>query len=146
MKTPCFEYKGYYGSAEYSFEDKLLYGKLLFIRDLISYSAISARDIESNFRHAVDSYLESCAEGGREPNRPYSGTFNIHIGQDLHMLAAIKAELGGLSLNDFVREAVAEKVARDKKPLAKTRHVKKEAAAAKKITQPLKSKPEASIK
>lgn len=31
------EYKGYYGSVEYSREDALLYGKVLGINSLISY-------------------------------------------------------------------------------------------------------------
>ena len=31
------KYKGYYGSIEASTEDNCLYGKLLFIRPLVSY-------------------------------------------------------------------------------------------------------------
>ena len=61
------EYKGYYGSVEYSSEDVLLYGKVLGINSLISYEGESVAELQQDFEGAVDDYLEMCAENGTEP-------------------------------------------------------------------------------
>lgn len=51
------EYKGYYGSVEYSSEDVLLYGKVLGINSLISYEGESVAELQQDFEGAVDDYL-----------------------------------------------------------------------------------------
>ena len=37
--SKLLEYKGYYGSTDVSVEDGALFGKILFINDLITYEA-----------------------------------------------------------------------------------------------------------
>lgn len=89
------EYKGYIGSVEFSAEDKRLFGKVLFIDSLLMYSGESIRELEAAFHETVDAYLELCAAKGREPNKSYSGSFNIRIGSDLHRKCAIEAHRRG---------------------------------------------------
>ena len=43
------EHKGYYGSVSFSTEDHVLFGKLLYIRALVSYEAETAAGIEKAF-------------------------------------------------------------------------------------------------
>ena len=62
------------------------------------------------FEEAVEDYLASCARLGREPQRPYSGRFNIRIPADLHARAATRAAERGISLNKLVEQAIAETV------------------------------------
>ena len=64
------EYKGYYGSVEYSREDELLHGKLVGIRGLVSYDGICLGSLKSCFMEAVDDYLEMCESEGLEPEKP----------------------------------------------------------------------------
>ena len=78
------EYKGYYGSVEYSREDALLYGKVLGINSLISYEGESGAELPQEFDGAVDDYLEVCAETGTEPEKTYKGSFNVRIAPQLH--------------------------------------------------------------
>lgn len=107
-REDLLEYNGYYGSVEYSAEDRLLTGKILFINDLVMYMSPTATDIEEKFRSAVDLYLENCARLNQKPEKPFSGTFNVRIGQELHRKAAIKAERNGQSLNEFVKDAIGK--------------------------------------
>ena len=109
------KYKGYLGSIEPSVEDNCLYGKILFINDLITYEAETVSELEKEFRAAVDDYLETCKALGREPQKPCSGSFNVRIGEDLHRVAAMQAELSGVSLNDFVKTAIEEKATKENK-------------------------------
>ena len=103
-------YKGYTGSIEYNSEDELLFGKVLGITGLISYEGDTGVQLEANFREAVDDYLAFCLEKGIEPERPYKGSFNVRIPAELHQQAALLAQEGKQSLNNFVAEAIRLKV------------------------------------
>jgi predicted HicB family RNase H-like nuclease len=50
-------YRGYTGTAEWSEEDQVFFGKLLGTEDLISYEAATHFDLENEFRVAVDEYI-----------------------------------------------------------------------------------------
>lgn len=105
MKQP-FEYKGYLGSAEVDLDDNLLVGRLLFIKDVVSYVADSPRALEAAFREAVDDYLATCAQLGDQPDAPCKGTFNVRVGPDRHKEAVLAALKRGISLNDLVSQAI----------------------------------------
>lgn len=100
------KYKGYFGSVKCDFEEGVLHGKILHIRDLVTYEAESPKDLKRAFEAAVDDYLETCAELGKDPDQPYTGTFNVRIGPELHYEAAVYATEHGMKLNQVVSEAV----------------------------------------
>jgi len=102
-------YKDYIGSIEPQVEDDKLYGKLLFIRDLVTYEADTLTELKKEFETSVDAYLQDCEEVGRRPDRPCKGTFNVRIPPELHRNIVLAAK--SKSLNQFVREALEEKLA-----------------------------------
>jgi predicted HicB family RNase H-like nuclease len=104
------EYKGYTGSIEYSKEDDLLYGKVLGIRGLISYEGKTGRELEEDFKEAIDTYLEDCKERAVDPERPFKGSFNVRISAKLHQKAALLAMEEKMSLNNFVAESIRERI------------------------------------
>ena len=104
------EYKGYIGSIEYSPEDHCFFGKLEMIDDLVTFEADNARELEENFRNAVDEYLETCKVLGREPQKTYKGVFNVRIEPELHKKLYKEALKAGMSLNSFVRQALSKEV------------------------------------
>jgi predicted HicB family RNase H-like nuclease len=101
-------YKGYDGSVEYSAEDRLLHGRILGTRDMVLYDGASIREIEKNFRGAVDEYLEFCKAEGKSPDVPFKGNFNVRVPQDLHQRAALYAVEHDLKLNAVVQVALRE--------------------------------------
>jgi predicted HicB family RNase H-like nuclease len=100
------KYKDYLGSAEVSQKDACLHGKILFIQDLVTYEATTVPELEQSFQDAVDDYLETCKEVGKEPDRPFTGTFQIRISPDAHRQAAMEAKLLDQSLNEWVGKAI----------------------------------------
>lgn len=64
------EYKGYTGSIEYSPEDKIHYGSLLYIKDFINYEANTVEDLFDEFHKAVDDYLSMCESIQKQPDIP----------------------------------------------------------------------------
>jgi len=100
------EYKGYYASLHFSSEDEVFYGKLLGIDDLVNFEGASVKELKKAFHEAVEDYLETCKELGKEPNKTYKGTFNVRITTNLHKEAAVLAASRNISLNDFVKTAI----------------------------------------
>lgn len=100
------EYKGYFGSIEVSIEDNVLYGKLLHINDLITFEAETVGELENVFKEAVDDYLEYCTQLGKEPEKPFKGSFNVRISPENHKKAVAQATRMGISLNQFVETAI----------------------------------------
>ncbi len=102
------QYKSHDGSVLYSAEDKMLHGRVLGIRDMISFGGTDVRSLEENFRDAVDEYLRFCEGRGKTPDAPFKGSFDVRIQQDLHQRAALYAEEHDLKLNAVVQQALRE--------------------------------------
>jgi predicted HicB family RNase H-like nuclease len=103
------EHKGYLGSVEIDMKDHFVFGRLLFIRDVVSYRSEDLKHIRSAFEAAVDDYLLTCAELHEAPDVPCKGTFNVRIGAELHQKVALAASRQEVSLNEWVKDACAQK-------------------------------------
>jgi predicted HicB family RNase H-like nuclease len=101
-------YRGYHGSIEASPADDCLFGKLQFIRALVSYEGQTVAKLERAFHQAVDDYLADCARSGHAPEVPCKGSFNVRVGHDLHLAASVEAARRSITLNDLTRRALAE--------------------------------------
>jgi predicted HicB family RNase H-like nuclease len=106
--SETLQYKGYDGLVLYSAEDKLLYGHIAGIRDMVTYDGVDVKSLETNFRDAIDEYLAFCNETGKTPDKPFKGTFNVRVGPDLHKRAALLAEARRTKLNTVVQQALEE--------------------------------------
>jgi len=104
-------YKNFIGSVHFSAEDKVFHGKIEGISDLVTFEGQTVAELIKAFHEAVNDYIELCKEAGKEPERPFKGSFNVRIPSDLHRKAAKKATLMGISLNQLVQKALEDKVA-----------------------------------
>lgn len=101
-------YKGYSARPEFSVDDKVFYGKILGIDDLVDFYTADAGKLEEEFHAAVDDYLEFCEEVGKAPQKEYNGSFSIRVAPELHRKAATKALEEGTTLNRVVEKALEE--------------------------------------
>jgi predicted HicB family RNase H-like nuclease len=115
-------YKSFTGSVEVSLEDGCLIGRVLFIDDIITYEGETVLELTANFEAAVDRYLAHCKRTGKPANKPYSGTFNVRVGPDLHREAAIAANDASINLNEFVAGAIKAAVKKDALPAVVHNH------------------------
>lgn len=103
-------HKGYHGSIHYNARERVFYGKVEFIRALVSYEGRDADSLEAAFVDAVEDYLELCVSQGQLPEKPFKGSFNVRIAPELHEQVAIAAVQHGMTLNRFVAEALSQAV------------------------------------
>lgn len=106
--SQTLEYKGYDGCVLYSAEDKLLHGRIMGIRDMVTYEGTDVRSLEKNFKASVDEYLAFCKAEGKTPNTPFKGSFNVRLSHDLHKRAVLYAEEHNRKLNAVVHDALQE--------------------------------------
>jgi len=104
------EYKGYYGTVDFSVADNILFGKVIGVNSLISYEGDSIQSLRKDFEDAVDDYLETCSELGIQPEKLYRGKFNVRVSPELHKTVAYYAASKGQSLNSTVEEALQQYV------------------------------------
>lgn len=53
-----FEFKGYNGSVEFSEEDKVFFGKIQGINDVVTFEGASIIELKEAFQESVLDYLE----------------------------------------------------------------------------------------
>jgi predicted HicB family RNase H-like nuclease len=105
-------YKGYIGQVEYDDEQHIFSGSVINTRDVITFQGETVQELEKAFRDSVDDYLAWCREDGVEPEKPYSGKFNVRFDPAIHQRAAIAAKREGVSLNRFVERSVEYELSR----------------------------------
>ena len=100
-------YKGYSGTVEYDESVNRLVGKVLGLRNaLLLYEGDNIEDLRKDFENAIDFYLKDCEREGVEPEKPYSGNVVLRMTTELHAKAVEKASSIGVSLNEFIRQAI----------------------------------------
>ena len=105
-------YKGYIGNVEYDDEAKIFAGTVINTRTVITFQGTSVEEIEREFHNSVDDYLEWCRQDNVEPEKPYSGKFNVRFVPELHRRAALAAKKLNMSLNGFVEKSVEDELAK----------------------------------
>ncbi|ETX02119.1 MAG: hypothetical protein ETSY1_04755 [Candidatus Entotheonella factor] len=101
-------YKNYSARIEYSDEDQCFVGRVVGIRDIISFHGDSVDEIRQAFQEAVDFYLETCTQRGEPPNKPYSGNLMLRVSPEVHAAVAAAAEVSGKSINQWASETLSK--------------------------------------
>ena len=108
--TDILMYKNFVGSVHFSSEDEIFHGKLTGVDDLVTFEGESVQNLKKAFEEAVDDYLALCETIGKSPTKSFKGSFNVRINPGLHKKAAYRSAEKGVSLNQFVEQAISEKV------------------------------------
>jgi predicted HicB family RNase H-like nuclease len=101
-------YKGYAGSIEFDDEDMVFHGRVLGIRDIVTFEAESADELIKAFHDSVDDYLDFCAEKNQEPQKPYSGKLALRTTPEIHALLSKAASNDGKSINQWISDTLAD--------------------------------------
>ncbi len=108
------EYKGYTAEVEFDESVGRLHGRVLNsgAYPIAIFEATDVEGIQHEFHRSIDEYLASCREDGIEPRKPFSGKLNVRLGPDLHQRVARSAAESGLSLNNWIRQALEKSASR----------------------------------
>jgi predicted HicB family RNase H-like nuclease len=99
-------YKGYTARIEFDARDDIFVGRILGVRDIISFHAEAVGKLRKEFESAVNGYLAYCDEKGIDPEKPSSGKMMLRVPPEVHSAANIAAQASGKSLNQWAAEII----------------------------------------
>ena len=99
-------YKGFIGTVSFSYDDRIFYGKIEGIDDLVTFEGSTVEELESAFRYMVDQHLADCKKEGKPAEKSYKGVFNVRISPKLHKKASHVAIQKGITLNQMIKQAL----------------------------------------
>lgn len=103
MNKPLM-YKGYSVQLEFDPEDRIFFGRITGIADLVTFHGETVDGLIQAFEEAVDGYLIMSHQLGRPPAKPYSGRLMLRIPPEVHARVAAIAAGQGKSLNAWAQE------------------------------------------
>lgn len=103
-------YKEFIGSVHFSADDKVFYGKVEGINDLITFEGETVKELTDAFQYVVDEHIKDCESEEKAPEKSYKGSFNVRLTPELHRKIAMSAKMHGESINKFVSDALSKSV------------------------------------
>ena len=99
-------YKSFIGSIQFRAAEKIFFGKIEGINDLVTFEGKTVDRLISSFHEAVDDYLELCKMKKKDPHKSFKGSFNVRVNPQIHARAYHTAKALKLSLNQFVQKSI----------------------------------------
>ena len=104
------EYKDYKAIIEFDEDAELFHGEVITTKDVITFQGASVEDLKQAFADSVDDYLSWCEERGEEPDKAFSGKFNLRISPETHRELTYLAREQNKSLNNFIAEKLEDAI------------------------------------
>ena len=105
------KYKGFIGSVHFAAEDRVFYGKVEGVNDLITFEGSTVDELEKGFKYMVDEHIKDSHMNNTPVEKSYKGNLNIRLSPELHKKAAYNASIRGISLNQYINEAIKKEIA-----------------------------------
>ncbi len=99
-------YKGYTARVDFDERDSIFVGRVLGLRDIISFEGSTVAKLRAEFEAAINDFLRDCADRGIAPEKPASGKIMLRVPPEIHAAATVAAQASGKSLNQWATEAL----------------------------------------
>ncbi|MFO7669816.1 MAG: type II toxin-antitoxin system HicB family antitoxin [Bacteroidales bacterium] len=107
----ALKYKGFIGSVHFAAEDRVFYGKVEGVNDLITFEGATVDELEKGFQCMVDEHIKDCLTNNTPVEKSYKGNLNIRLSPELHKKAVYRASIMGISLNQYINDAIKKEIA-----------------------------------
>jgi predicted HicB family RNase H-like nuclease len=106
MMKDVLTYKGFIGTVFFSADDRVFYGKIEGINDLVTFEGANVDELEEAFKYMVNEHINDCEKKGIPVEKSYKGSLNVRLSPELHKKIAQMAFLKGVSLNKFINDTI----------------------------------------
>ncbi len=108
MNTITF--RGYTARVAFDERDNIFVGRILGIRNIISFHGKTVTTLRTEFENAVKDYMNDCEEQGLKPEKPASGKMLLRVPPEVHGRALVIAQASGKSLNQWATDVLQHAV------------------------------------
>lgn len=84
QSKPMLNYKSYVGQMEVDDEAGIIFGRVLDIRDVVTFKGETVNQAKRAFQESIDYYLSFCDEIGQKPDKPFSGKLPFRTAPERH--------------------------------------------------------------
>lgn len=98
--------QGYTARIDFDDRDNIFVGRILGMRDIISFHGETVSELKNEFERAVQDYLQDCEEQGLRPEKPASGKILLRVTPEMHNAALVAAQAAGVSLNQWITDVL----------------------------------------
>lgn len=98
----------YIAAIEYDPDIDLFFGSVINLSSPITFYGKSTEDLKREFEKSIQTYQDVCKERNLQPEKPFSGRFNIRMTPDQHRRYTYRAAAEGKSLNSWAVEALEQ--------------------------------------
>lgn len=100
------KFEDYVATIEFDPEIDMFHGSVVNLSSPVTFYGKSVEELRQEFTQSIKTYLEVCQERGIEPEKPFSGRFNLRMTPECHRALALAAARHGKSLNAFALEVL----------------------------------------
>ena len=101
---------GYIGQVEMDEVADILSGRVIGIRDGITFEGKTPKEVKKAFNEAIDAYKALCKREGKEPERSFSGNIPFRTTPKIHEDIYKASQLAGQSINSWMNDILAAAV------------------------------------
>ncbi len=102
------KYGKYSATIEFDQDAGIFHGEVVNLNDVVTFQGRSVSELAEAFRDSIEDYMKACAEFGKEPEKPFTGNFQVRLRPEVHRSAVIAAKMEGKSLNKWVAEKLEQ--------------------------------------
>lgn len=99
-------YKGYTADIKVDESSLLLVGRVLDIKDRITFHGKTVDSVIKEFEKSIDSYLKFCEELGQKPDKPFSGKLPFRTTPDFHREIYLASAKSNKSINAWMEDTL----------------------------------------
>jgi predicted HicB family RNase H-like nuclease len=107
MTLNTLSYKGYTARIDFDARDDIFIGRILGVRDIISFHSETTQGLRRELEIAVNDYLADCEKQGLSPEKPANGKIMLRVPPEVHAASLIAAQASGESLNQWASKVLA---------------------------------------
>lgn len=89
-----------------------VHGRVIGMRDVLSFHGTSVAELTQAFHDTVDEYLAWCAEQDVRPEKSWQGKLTFRPSEDLRTRLHVAAAITNQSVNDFMNAALERRCGR----------------------------------
>jgi len=101
---------GYNAVIKYDPEIDQFRGEFIGLNGGADFYATNIEELREEGKLSLQIFLDMCKEKGINPNKEYSGKFNLRVPPELHAEIAAKAAAEGKSPNKCVKDMLNESI------------------------------------
>jgi predicted HicB family RNase H-like nuclease len=106
MLSNIISYRNYHAEIKYDPSADAFHGRVLGMRDVISFYGRTPDDLRAEMRAAIDDYVAWCKEEGARPEKSWAGKLTLRPDEEVRRRVLIAAAARGQSVNAWINQVI----------------------------------------